>query len=104
MNILRHSAITNFLAQKRTVAQKEAFAKEMAHSISMQALYDRVDVDDVPSSDDEDDDAPPPKKAPVTVVTKAPVKVVAKAPPAKKPTPAKTTSKGRAVKVPAKYL
>jgi hypothetical protein len=111
VNILRHSAITNFLAQKRTVAQKEAFAKEMAHSVSMQALYDRVDVDDVPSSDDEDDDAPPPKKAttgakkaPVKAVVKVPVKVVAQAPPAKKPSPTKTTTKGRAVKVPAKYL
>lgn len=117
VNILRHSAITNFLAQKRTVAQKEAFAKEMAHSTGMQALYDRVDVDGVPSSDDEDDDAPPPKKAttgakkaPVgakkapTGAKKAPVKVVTKAPPGKKPTPAKTTSKGRALKVPAKYL
>jgi hypothetical protein len=100
VNILRHSAITDFLATKRTVAQKEAFAREMAHSVSMQALYDRVDV---PSSDDEDDDTPPAKKA-VTGAKKAPVKVVAKAPPVKKATPAKTTSRGRAVKVPAKYL
>jgi hypothetical protein len=113
VNILRHSSITDFLSKKRTVAQKEAFAREMAHSVSMQALYDRVDADGVPSSDDEDDDAPPAKKAttgvkkPPTGAKKASVgakKVPAKVPPAKTPTPAKTTSKGRAVKVPAKYL
>jgi hypothetical protein len=83
VNILRHSAITDFLATKRTVAQKEAFAREMAHSVSMQALYDRVDVGDVPTSDDEDEDAPPAKQA---------------ATGAKKPPtgpPVKTTSKGR---------
>ena len=100
VNILRHSAITNFLSKKRTVARKEAYAKEMAHSTGMQALYDRVDAGahaaDL-SSDDDDDDAPTvaPAVAPKKAVKKAPTK---KAKPA-----TRTTTKGRVVKTPAKY-
>jgi hypothetical protein len=58
INILRHSAITHFLgSKKRTVKEREDFAKEMAHSINMQSLYDRLDVDaDELSMDDDDDD------------------------------------------------
>ena len=55
INILRHSAITHFLgSKKRTVKEREDFAKEMAHSINMQSLYDRLDVDAEESPEDDD--------------------------------------------------
>ena len=57
INILRHSAITHFLgSKKRTVKEREDFAKEMAHSINMQSLYDRLDVDADELSMDDDDE------------------------------------------------
>jgi hypothetical protein len=47
INILRHSAITHFLgSKKRSVKEREDYAKEMGHSISMQSLYERLDIDD----------------------------------------------------------
>jgi hypothetical protein len=56
INILRHSAITHFLgSKKRTVKEREDFAKEMAHSINMQSLYDRLDVDAEESPDEHDE-------------------------------------------------
>jgi hypothetical protein len=44
VNILRHSAISNFLDKKRSVAEKHAYGLRMGHSIAMQSLYDRVDA------------------------------------------------------------
>ena len=77
VNILRHSAITHFLGARRSVAQKEAFATEMGHSVGMQALYDRVDAES------SDDDGPAPAKP------AAKAKVAAKAKPAAKKAAAK---------------
>ena len=58
VNILRHSRITDFLRSKRiTVAQRASMASKMAHSVSMQMMYDKHDVnpDAIPiyESDDE---------------------------------------------------
>lgn len=51
VNALRHSAVTHFLSTRRSVAQKEKFARQLGHSVATQSLYDRLD-----SSEDE---APP---------------------------------------------
>ena len=64
INILRHSAITHFLdSKKRTFKEKEDFAKEMGHSVNMQSLYDRVDIDDPirvsPSKESKDENEEP---------------------------------------------
>lgn len=109
VNILRHAAITHFLrAKHRTVAEKEAFAREMAHSVGMQALYDRVDVDaadDVSeASDDEDEDgASAPAAKPVAAKTK-PIAAKTKPTAAEKQPAAVQTRSGRQKKTPARYL
>ena len=59
INILRHSAITHFLSTKRTVKEREDYAKEMSHSIALQMLYDRQDVNaPIPIEKDNEDDTP----------------------------------------------
>jgi hypothetical protein len=55
INILRHSAITHFLSTKRTVKEREDYAKEMSHSIALQMLYDRQDVNAPIPVEEEDD-------------------------------------------------
>ena len=73
VNALRHSAVTHFLAKKKTVAQREAFAKEMAHSVGMQALYEKIE-----SSDDEAPAAKPAAKAPAAKAPAAKAKAGAR--------------------------
>jgi hypothetical protein len=59
INILRHSAITHFLSTKRTVKEREDYAREMSHSIALQMLYDRQDVNaPIPIEKDNEDDTP----------------------------------------------
>ena len=41
-NILRHSYIIDYLSIKRTPNQKKAVAIAMAHSVSIQSMYDRM--------------------------------------------------------------
>jgi hypothetical protein len=51
---LRHSAITHFLSKPNlTTRQKEDMAKAMGHSVSMQGLYNRVDIDAVKEMKDD---------------------------------------------------
>jgi len=42
VNILRHSKIHNFLLSKKTPKEKNQLALAMGHSVSTQALYDRI--------------------------------------------------------------
>ena len=41
INSLRHGFISDFLKIKRTISEKKKLAKNMGHSIAMQAFYDR---------------------------------------------------------------
>lgn len=41
-NSLRHSFIIDFLDKKKTLNQKKRMAKRLAHSVSTQAMYDRM--------------------------------------------------------------
>jgi hypothetical protein len=86
VNILRHSAITHFLGARHSVAQKEAFATQMGHSVGMQALYDRVDAGAESSEDDDPAPAKPVAKAkPAAKAKVAAKKAAAKAPPRRLP-------------------
>ena len=113
VNILRHSVITHFLSQQRTVKAKEEFAREMAHSTGMQALYDRVDAG--PDSGDDDDNDPEPAPAPAPRPATAPasskkmpkaakLKAAKQGTPVKPPPVLKETTRGRAIQQPARYL
>lgn len=55
IDVLRHSAITDFLAQHRSVKAKKQFARMMAHNVKTQAQYFRLFGDD-DEEDDSDDE------------------------------------------------
>ena len=42
INLLRHAYIKHFLSKKRSIKEKEALAKKMLHSTTLQEQYDLV--------------------------------------------------------------
>ena len=110
VNILRHSAITHFLSAKRTVAEREAFAKQMAHSVALQSLYERVDAGETPeevadSVEELDGDdlvvpAKPKTAAPRVPAPRPPAKTAAPTP---APLPPALTTTGRPKKAPSRF-
>ena len=57
VNILRHSKISDFLKTRGlTLEKKDALAKQMAHSVIMQAQYEKLDVDPEAIDIDSDDE------------------------------------------------
>ena len=58
VNILRHARIVDFLSQdpRPSANEKKELARQMGHSVNMQAGYDRIDADGQEIDDDDDDD------------------------------------------------
>ena len=52
VNLLRHSYISDFLSTKRSLAERKALAKQMGHSIHVQATYERIDLKELNEFED----------------------------------------------------
>jgi len=94
------------LSAKRTVAEREAFAKQMAHSVGLQSLYERVDAgespedvaDSVAELDGDDTVVVPAKPKTVPQRVSAPAKPKAAPKAAQRRPPKKLSQKKRSIR------